>query len=623
MHKTHKLVLLSSILFIFSIASAFGQQNRIDSLELLVNDPTLPDTTKILTMVQLGAAYSTTGINRDLALSYRKKAATLARKQKDSKYGAIAYAKLAHQFTVLDSVVQAYESVDSCLYFLNRTKDREVRTESLLSLSHTKYTLSDNDGVLEMLLEAYELNKEDKSGVILARIYHLLAVYYFSFDLSKAKEYAQLCLKEAEVSDNLDQMCTAWTIFGAMLLEESKNSDTALSDSAMYACKQAIYIYEQNPDKVQYSNYMVALSNLGTLFYRMKTEDTDAFIYPDSVLYYANKVREIAFEKGDADFIDIVTLIADIQYAQNNIAQAEQTFREALNILESKNGFYRHKEFINGYASSFYKRRNRYEEALAHKEKQIEYQELINKQTYSRESMITEAKYQVQKKESELKLSQQRTKQQKQLFIGSIIGSILLIFLLLTFYRSRLRSTKQKAILMEKENEEIRLNALVKEKELQKSELEKELEKEKAERQALEINRLQTELVAGISQLDQKNEMIERIKEKIDDKDIKDLLLSDKLAEKSYEDFQELLQKIHPLFYEKLQEKAEQKLTTLDLRYCTYILMNFTSKEIANIMHVDPNTVRTNKYRLKLKLNLSKDQDITTYLQELKKSLTI
>lgn len=154
-------------------------------------------------------------------------------------------------------------------------------------------------------------------------------------------------------------------------------------------------------------------------------------------------------------------------------------------------------------------------------------------------------------------------------------------------------------------------------------ELEKELEKEKAERRALEIKRLQTELVAGISQLDQKNEMIEKIKEKTDDRNIKALLLSDKVAGKSYEGFYELFEKIHPLFYEKLQEKAEQRLTTLDLRYCTYILMSFSSKEIANIMHVDPNTVRTTKYRLKLKLNLSKEEDISTYLEDLKKSLEI
>ena len=160
------------------------------------------------------------------------------------------------------------------------------------------------------------------------------------------------------------------------------------------------------------------------------------------------------------------------------------------------------------------------------------------------------------------------------------------------------------------------MQALLKEKELEQSEtekrnleLEKALEKERAERQALEINQLQKELIVGSAQLEQKNETIEIIKQKFnertltDDNGIKELLLSDKMANKSFEDFHNLFEKIHPDFYSKLQEKAKQKLTVLDLKYCTYLFMNLSSKEIANIIAFNPTTVRTTKYRLKIKLN--------------------
>ena len=92
---------------------------------------------------------------------------------------------------------------------------------------------------------------------------------------------------------------------------------------------------------------------------------------------------------------------------------------------------------------------------------------------------------------------------------------------------------------------------------------------------------------------------------------------SDKMANKSFEDFHDLFEKNHPNFYSKLQEKAEQKLTILDLKYCTYIFMNLSSKEIANIIHVSSNTVRTTKYRLKIKLNLGKDEDLSVYIKNL------
>lgn len=72
------------------------------------------------------------------------------------------------------------------------------------------------------------------------------------------------------------------------------------------------------------------------------------------------------------------------------------------------------------------------------------------------------------------------------------------------------------------------------------------------------------------------------------------------------------------LFKEKLQQIAPTRLTNLDLRYAKLITSNRNNLEIAEELGVEPKTVRMTKYRLKQKLRLSKEQDLKSFLQDLK-----
>jgi DNA-binding NarL/FixJ family response regulator len=45
--------------------------------------------------------------------------------------------------------------------------------------------------------------------------------------------------------------------------------------------------------------------------------------------------------------------------------------------------------------------------------------------------------------------------------------------------------------------------------------------------------------------------------------------------------------------------------------------MGLSSKEIANLLHVEDTSVRMTKYRLKQKLSLSKEEDLTQFITSL------
>ncbi|HCM59020.1 MAG TPA: hypothetical protein DIS74_01270 [Bacteroidales bacterium] len=66
-------------------------------------------------------------------------------------------------------------------------------------------------------------------------------------------------------------------------------------------------------------------------------------------------------------------------------------------------------------------------------------------------------------------------------------------------------------------------------------------------------------------------------------------------------------------FFSKLKKKYPT-LTPNDLRLCSYLRMNFTTKEIANLSNISTRAVEIARYRLRSKLRLSHDVNLTEFL---------
>ena len=70
---------------------------------------------------------------------------------------------------------------------------------------------------------------------------------------------------------------------------------------------------------------------------------------------------------------------------------------------------------------------------------------------------------------------------------------------------------------------------------------------------------------------------------------------------------------VHPRFSQNLSALAA--LSTTELRYCAYLRMGLATMEIANLLNIEPHSVRVGKHRLKQKLQLSKDIDLEHFIQ--------
>jgi AraC family chitin signaling transcriptional activator len=152
---------------------------------------------------------------------------------------------------------------------------------------------------------------------------------------------------------------------------------------------------------------------------------------------------------------------------------------------------------------------------------------------------------------------------------------------------------------------------------------ENELNMQEYQKHILELE-LQTKSseVAGKSlSIAKQSEMIENIQNILDsEKDINKLKSEIKKAIKinevnkhEWEIFETNLNQIHNEFIINLSKKYPN-LTPKDIKLCVYLKMNLSSKEIAPMMNISFRGVELHRYRLRKKLNLSQEENLSKFL---------
>ncbi|HEU4719667.1 MAG TPA: hypothetical protein VFU15_17605 [Bacteroidia bacterium] len=134
-----------------------------------------------------------------------------------------------------------------------------------------------------------------------------------------------------------------------------------------------------------------------------------------------------------------------------------------------------------------------------------------------------------------------------------------------------------------------------------------------------------------VLELDQKTEALQKIKGRITDlfpqvddatrRELMSIVNAIRLSannSKLWEDFRLYFEQMNPGFLLLLAEKHPE-LTQKDLKYCCYLKMNMSNDDIKKLLGINQESVRTHKYRLKKKMELSPEQDLVTYLRSVGK----
>ena len=147
-------------------------------------------------------------------------------------------------------------------------------------------------------------------------------------------------------------------------------------------------------------------------------------------------------------------------------------------------------------------------------------------------------------------------------------------------------------------------------------------DKQIQELQEDKIESQQRELSSQILLLLRKNELLQQMNQHVnalpqnnaDVLAIKQIVKENLTVEHVWNDFVIHFNSVHPNFFDKLKTRAPY-LTENNLRFCAYLRISMTAKQIAQVLNMSPENVRKSSYRLKKKLLLGEDANLYDFLR--------
>lgn len=161
-------------------------------------------------------------------------------------------------------------------------------------------------------------------------------------------------------------------------------------------------------------------------------------------------------------------------------------------------------------------------------------------------------------------------------------------------------------------------------------ELEKEIERLKNDKLKIKILVKDKELVNNSLQVVKKNKILNGIINKLKDINIDSFddsakfqfsklnksIVKEVNADHSWKDLEKHIKNVHFDFLKRLKEKYPT-ISPRELDLSTYLLMNMSTKEIAEIMNISSGGVELARYRLRKKLDLNKKENLIGFLMSI------
>ena len=327
-------------------------------------------------------------------------------------------------------------------------------------------------------------------------------------------------------------------------------------------------------------NYGIAFMTMGAFFQSIKNYD--------KAIKNLTHSREI-LKSFPVEINQIGSRLSECYLAINEIDIAEEI---ALKNLNFKNLSDKEKRYNYKVLEKVYKKKQNNKALLSIKDSLI----LIatgasNSKIFKK---LNDLETQILLSESAKALNESKIRYNTYLYF-LIIGTVILFFSLITI-RINYNYQKEKGSRLELENEKV----------------------------MVELNQKNRELVSKTNFIIQRNDYLKNLQKKIKvsqkEEPTSSEMISKELnrvinSDKSYEEFDKMFVNVYPEFYQSLNQIC--KLSQTDLRLASYIKMNHTNNEIANISGISIRTVESQRYRLTKKLNLDKNQDLNSFLMSL------
>lgn len=580
---------------------AHAQKAVRDSLEVLLSNSQLDTQTRILSLCQL--ANSTPLDQLDKAIEANKKAIALAQKHRYADGLCLAWSQQVQFEMIQRDGIAAQQAADSMLYHAQNASEL-YKGIAYFRMGYLQNLQNKPEEAFESWEKAIPMLEENDGQKYLSSIYYLkFGIYAERENQKEASRYAELALKSAQKSKDIDAEIKAWQIKGTYEVDlfEQKGRTIHLQ-AAKDAFEQSIALFKKHEDSIKNPS-AVALS---ALYLANLCLEYDSTIKKEDIMRYVNLALQTSKEVNNIEMqANAYAILSKIHMQATDWAAAEQALLTQMALADSLP------------SPNYYLELNNLELLTTLQEKKGDPQQALEcykkyvatyKKVFDSEQAETihqlEAQYENEKKSKELELLHQKNAFQiRQTWLYSALALITIVGLLFLFvaYRFKLKYALEREKLQDEEAARL-----------------------KAEQALItqEKEQLQKELMVGMLQIERGAESLKELKERIETAKSQHPQLSKfiKGELKINSDFDLIrseIQDIHPDFFKQLQDKASEKLTQTDLRYCAYFSLQFSTKQIAELLNVAPKSVRMAKYRLKQKFELDKEDDFDAFLQGL------
>ena len=556
---------------------------------------------------------------------------------------AYLYTAQTRCYIYIDSLLPGKKASDLSLEYAAKTSNKEAKAVALISRAYVNNYISQPDEIIKDAMEGLKLlDNSNKDLSTKATFYYLLYAAYSSWnDVEKMEINIRESIKVSEQIKDANLLVNAYNgLSSTYLIKYEIDKSKIFLDSSLAFLQKSFNIYQDNPKNINGSSFVVTCTNIANHY--LEYSDKNFAEKKAEAFRYLNLAEDF-LTKENMDYAKLANIYgikSRVAIQENDLPLAE------INLQMALAGLNKQQSTNNSILYNLYKELTGLEVKKNNFTKALEYQQMAEEtlmKLFDEQQRLNaqklEIQYETEKRNKEvevLKATAGLRRMQNYLYIG--IAAALAVAMLFMFrsYHFKLRYSIAREKKLEQEREEASLLAKLKEEEtrrtqvekleaLQKAEMQMKLEKEeqarlKAEQKLLEMQQqqLKKEVMANALQIEHKNEMLHNLKDQINKGDavnIKRIVNEEMILDEDFEKAKMKIQKLHPDFFNKLSKNAKQRLTDLDLKYCAYIHLKMNTKQIAQLLHVEPKSVRMSKYRIKQKLGLQKDEELDEYLR--------
>lgn len=478
-------------------------------------------------------------------------------------------------------------------------KDNNIqdKAESLLYLGICSYGSSSEKGLLYATQSLSEFKKLESSNIEQAKNGRSRCLQLISTIYSRQKKYKEAKQLSHNVVDELknkdDRTGTlglAYNSLGSIYGIQKQN------DSSYYYFKLAVSEFERSKNTAYLPDSYIKLGDLA----KMKKQKGISYDFYNKALLIANTT-----ENKQAQVFSLIALGKWNLDLSNNTVEAAILFEKA-NAISSKlsDKIFEIKTIES--LIDLNKNQKKYFEVS-----QLQNKILTLKDNYyslEREQIAKnlEVQFEVAEKDRKLELISKEKEVSKltNYLLITLISILLIVFSLLYFFLKRINKRDKELL---KTNENL-------------FQIQEEQKKIKEQQLNNDIEHKESQLSAITIQMLQKNELFDEIKKIIQNKEavstnaqLSKLVNQHFTNDNNWNDFDKYFESINKNFYTKLKTSFPE-IGSNDLKICALIKLNLSIKEMASILNISPDSVKTARYRLRKKLQLNTEDNLTEFI---------